>query len=212
MFSLFCKEKQDDGSYWSDDDIVHHVNFLLFAAHDTTTSTLSTMMYELTRNPAWMERCREQLQSIDKDALEYSDLDQLDDITHAFKETLRLYPPVVGMARRSIKPFEYGGYEIPENSVVTASTILAHRLPDIYKDPDKFDPDRFAPGREEHKAHPFAWFPFGGGAHKCIGVHFAEMLVKVALFEMLRSSEFEAVNEPGKLRYIPSQNRSTTYR
>ena len=93
MFSLFCKEKKDDGSYFSDDDLVHHVNFLLFAAHDTTTSTLSTLMLELMKNPQWQQTCRDELLALDKEALSYEDLGKLEQITYCFKETLRLYPP-----------------------------------------------------------------------------------------------------------------------
>lgn len=203
MFSLFCKETQEDGSYFSDQDIVHHINFLLFAAHDTTTSTLSGMMYQFMNHPEWLSICREEVQAIDKDKLSFADLDQLTNIGYCFREVLRLCPPVVGLGRRSIRDFEFHGHRIPANTMVSASSILVHRDPQYYSNPDKFDPLRFAPGREEHKAHPFAWSPFGGGAHKCIGLHFAEMLVKVTLFEMLRSSDFESTAPASEYTYLP---------
>jgi len=203
MFSLFCKETQEDGSYFSDDDIVHHVNFLLFAAHDTTTSTLSTLMYELTQKPSWYQTCRSEVLNTDKDTLSYDDLDTFENLTYCFKETLRLYPPVVGLARRSLREFEFLGHRIPANTMVSVPLAACHRLETIYKNPDEFEPLRFAPGREEHKVHPFAWFPFGGGAHKCIGLHFAEMLVKVALFEMLPHYKFESTAAHGKMSTLP---------
>lgn len=203
MFSLFCKEKKEDGSYFSDDDLVHHVNFLLFAAHDTTTSTLSTLLMELMKNPQWQQTCRDELMSLDKDVLGYDDLAKLEQITYCFKETLRLYPPVSGLARRNLRDFEFMGHHIPANSMVTVSVVTSHRLEEFYTEPDSFDPLRFAPGREEHKAHPFAWFPFGGGAHKCIGIHFADMLVKVALFEMLKHYRFDSDKLDGKIKFIP---------
>lgn len=203
MFSLLCKEKQEDGSYFSDEDIVHHVNFLLFAAHDTTTSTLSTLMYEFLQHPEWKEKCRAEMQAIDKDHLVFADLDGLEMTGYCFKETLRLYPPVVGIGRRNIREFEFLGHTIPANTMVSASPLLTHRLPEIYTNPNDFDPLRFAPEREEHKVHPFAWFPFGGGAHKCIGLHFAEMLVKVTLFEVLRNCEFEANDLKDDFKWIP---------
>jgi cytochrome P450 len=203
MFSLFCKETQDDGSYFSDDDIVHHINFLLFAAHDTTTSTLSGMMYQFMQNPEWLEICRKEVQALDKDKLTFADLDQLTNVGYCFREVLRLCPPVVGLGRRCIREFEFKGHRVPANTMVSASSILVHRDPKFFTNPDDFDPLRFAPGREEHKAHSFAWSPFGGGAHKCIGLHFAEMLVKVAMFEMLRSSDFEATAPPSDYTYLP---------
>mgnify|MGYP006155061745 CR=1 FL=1 len=203
MFSLFCKETKENGSYFSDDDIVHHINFLLFAAHDTTTSTLSTLMYELTRKQQWYRICHDELSRFDKGTLNYDDLDVPKNITYCFKETLRLYPPVVGLARRSLREFEFLGHRIPANTMVTVPLAACHRLEKIYKNPDEFEPLRFAPGREEHKVHPFAWFPFGGGAHKCIGLHFAEMLVKVALFEMLPHYKFESTAPHGKMSSLP---------
>ena len=203
MFSLFCKETREDGSYFSDDDIVHHINFLLFAAHDTTTSTLSGIMYQLMQNPEWLKICSEEVQAIDKDKLSFADLNQLTNIGYCFREVLRLCPPVVGLGRRSINEFTFKGYRIPANTLVSASSLLVHRDPQFYTEPDAFDPLRFAPGREEHKNHSFAWSPFGGGAHKCIGLHFAEMLVKVAMFEMLRGCRFESTAAAGEYTYLP---------
>ncbi len=192
MFTLFCKETDENGHYYSDDDIVHHVNFLLFAAHDTTTSTLSSMMYEFVKHPEIMQACRDELLALDQKKLSYADLAGLDNCTWSFKETLRLYPPVNGIARRCIREFEFQGYTIPSNTMVVVPNLLIMRLPEFFSDPDTFDPQRFAPGREEHKRHTFAWSPFGGGAHKCIGLHFADMLVKVVLFELLRTSTIES--------------------
>ncbi len=203
MFSLFCRERQENGDYFSDDDIVHHISFLLLAAHDTTTSTLLTMLYEITRRSDWQERCREELQTVSDDYLKYADLATLENCSYCFKETLRLYPPVIGMARRSIREFDYGGFTIPANCTISTSSLLTQRMPELYHNPNEFDPERFAPGREEHKTHPFAWFPFGGGAHKCIGLHFAEMLTKVTLFEMLRHYRFTARHHDPDFAFIP---------
>jgi len=157
----------------------------------------------LTKKPEWVQVCRDELLALDQDTLRYKDLDKLENTTYCFKETLRLYPPVVGLARRSLRDFDFLGHKIPANSMVSVPLAVSHRLESIYKDPDSFDPLRFAPGREEHKVHPFAWFPFGGGAHKCIGLHFAEMLVKVALFEMLQHYRFESIEPHGKMSLMP---------
>lgn len=203
MFSLFCKETQEDGTYFSDDDIMHHVSFLLFAAHDTTTSTLLNLLFEMTRHTEWQDKCRDELRSINSQYLSYAQLSEMETLTYCFKETLRLYPPVIGMARRSIREFEFGGHLIPANTTISTSTLMTQRLPELFPNPNQFEPERFAPGREEHKVHPFAWFPFGGGAHKCIGLHFAEMLTKVALFEMLKNWRFEALSHDTDFAYIP---------
>jgi cytochrome P450 len=63
--------------------------------------------------------------------------------------------------------------------------MLTHRLKEWWKDPEAFDPDRFSEGRNEHKKHMYQYLPFGGGAHMCIGLHFAEMQVKAVLHHVL---------------------------
>ena len=60
------------------------------------------------------------------------------------------------------------------------------RDPDLWTDPDSFDPARFLSNRAEDKSHRFAWTPYGGGAHKCLGMHFAAMQVKAFTFQLLR--------------------------
>ena len=75
--------------------------------------------------------------------------------------------------------------------MVMASTIYQHRMEQWWSEPHKFDPNRFAPERAEHHKHKFLWAPFGGGAHKCIGLHFAQMLFKCVLFQLLRNYRFE---------------------
>ena len=81
--------------------------------------------------------------------------------------------------------------------MVAISPIFSHRMPEYWKDPHRFDPERFGSARQEHKQHPYLWVPFGGGAHKCIGLHFADMLFKCVMTEMLRRFRFSLpVNYP----------------
>ena len=98
---------------------------------------------------------------------------------------MRLMPPVPGLPRQATRDFEYAGYQIPKGSLISISLWMTHRLERYWKEPERFDPDRFSPGRAEDRQHPFLWLPFGGGAHKCIGMHFGAMEVKAALHQML---------------------------
>ena len=145
--------------------------------------------------------------ALDCERLYYRQLAELETVSWCFKETLRLYPPVNAVARRNLREFEFMGHTIPANSMVVVPNLLIMRMDEYFSNPDQFDPGRFAPGREEHMAHSFCWSPFGGGAHKCIGLHFAEMLVKVTLFELLRTSDIESTRElvstDGGFNYVP---------
>jgi cytochrome P450 len=94
------------------------------------------------------------------------------------------------MAMRDVA---YKDYLIPKGSYVSVSASFTHFMPQYWQQPQKFDPHRFTPERREDKVHPFAWMPFGGGAHKCIGLHFADMQVKAILHQVLRQFRWEVV-------------------
>jgi len=88
--------------------------------------------------------------------------------------------------RRAVQDCELHGLRIPRHAPVYVFPVFTHRDPRYWREPDRFDPGRFAPGRDEARQHPFAWVPFGGGAHMCLGMHFAEMQVKAVLVPLLR--------------------------
>jgi cytochrome P450 len=194
FLSYFCQETLEDGSYFSDDDIVKHMNFLVFAAHDTTTASIINVVYELAKNPAWQERlrqsCKDYAAQTGKTALDYDDLEAIADLEHAMLEGQRLHPSVAMAARRSIRETTIGAYRIPPNTLLWLPYVAFYRSEQYWTNPQQFDPDRFAPGREEHKAHSFLFIPFGGGAHKCIGMHFAKIQVKCFLYQFLQRYRF----------------------
>lgn len=185
FFSAFCHATGESGERYTDQEIIDHMAFLMMAAHDTTTSTLTTMFYALGREPAWQERLREQSRALDKPYLDFEDLEKLDALGWAMKEALRRYPPLPVMPRFATQAFEFRQYRIPANTLVGIAPVHTHHMEEIWSNPYLFDPERFAPGREEHKAHHFAWVPFGGGPHMCIGQHFAELQVKAIMHQVL---------------------------
>jgi cytochrome P450 len=187
FFSEFCHARSEDGEEFTDQEIVDHMIFLMMAAHDTTTSTLTSMMYLLARHPEWQTRLRDEAVALGKRALEYDDLERLETLTWVIRETLRLYPPLAAMPRMCKKDTEFQGYVIPANTMVGIYPIHVHHMPSLWTNPNAFDPERFAPGRQEDKKHGFAWVPFGGGAHMCIGQHFAMLQVKSIMHQLLLS-------------------------
>jgi cytochrome P450 len=186
MFSRLCRAESDEGERYADAEIVDHLIFLMMAAHDTTTSTLSSLMYELARHPAWQDRVRAECLATDTDAPGFEDLGRLADVGLVVQETLRLHPPLSTIPRIALRSFEFAGYRVPEGAMVAVYPLHSHYLDEWWTEPFRFDPQRFAPGRAEHERHPYLFTPFGGGAHMCIGYRFAELQIKAILFALVR--------------------------
>lgn len=186
MFTRLCHAESEDGHRFSDDEVVDHMIFLMMAAHDTTTSTLCSMIYELARHPEWQERVRAECAAMPEPVVGFGQVDAFRELTWVMKETLRRYPPLPVIPRVAEDDFTFGGYPIPKGTMVVVAPIHTHHMAPWWSDPFRFDPERFAPGREEDAAHSHVWIPFGGGSHHCLGFRFAELQIKAILHQMLR--------------------------
>lgn len=191
FFSQFCHATDEDGARFSDQEVVDHMIFLMMAAHDTTTSTLSTVFYALAKHPEWQDRLRQASLAMGKTHLEFDDLEKLEEIEWVMKEALRRYPPLTSMPRLLARDCEFNGHALPKGTMVGIYPIHTHHMPAYWKNPETFDPERFSPGRAEHKQHMFQWIPFGGGAHMCLGQHFANLQVKAILHHVLQRFRWE---------------------
>jgi cytochrome P450 len=147
---------------------------------------MTTMAYYLARNPEWQERLREESLAVGKPVLDFEDLEKLPTLDLVIKEALRLVSPVPALPRRTVKDTEVLGFHIPKDTFVFLPTLTNHYLEEYWPDPERFDPGRFADDRREDKVHHYAWQPFGGGVHKCIGLHFAGMQIKSVLHQVLQ--------------------------
>jgi cytochrome P450 len=186
LFAALCHVCTDEGEAFSDDDVVNHMIFLMMAAHDTSTITTSAVLAALAAHREWQDKARAQSMEIDGE-LTLETLDGLTVLDLVIKESLRLVAPVPSLARRAIKDTELLGHFIPAGTQMTLSPWFSHYMPEIWTDPKSFDPERFAEPRREDKRHRFAWVPFGGGAHKCIGMYFGTQEVKTILHHLLRT-------------------------
>ena len=189
LFSVLCRVEVD-GERFDDDDVISHMIFLLMAAHDTSTITLSTMMQHLGQYPEWQQRCREESLAIETDSISYDQLSELGSLDLVMKESLRLVSPVPAIVRKTVKDTEVLGHFIPADTMVAIAPYFTHHLDEYWPDPDTFDPGRFSSERREDKIHRLAWQPFGGGVHKCIGMHFAGAEIKIVLHHLLRNFEW----------------------
>jgi cytochrome P450 len=184
LFTRLCHATDEDGASFTDEEIVDHMIFLLMAAHDTTTSTLGTMAWAMARHPGWQDRMREEILDLGG-PVTWEERDRLPVTDLVFKEAMRLHPPVPFIPRRTTGPTGIGRYPIPEGTLVGLAVYLIHRRPDLWTDPERFDPDRFSAERAEHRNHSHGYIPFGGGAHMCIGMHFAEVMTKAIMAGLL---------------------------
>ena len=195
LFSALCHAETDDGERFTDDDIVNHMIFLMMAAHDTTTITTSIVAYHLAKYPEWQERARSESLALGDAPLSIDDLGRLPTLDLVIKESLRLVPPVPGLARETARDTDVLGHFVPAGTMVVVSPWFNHFHTGYWSEPGRFDPERFSEARQEDKAHKYAWMPFGGGMHKCIGQHFGLLEVKDLLHELLRTRRWSVASD-----------------
>ncbi|XP_057796304.1 sterol 14-demethylase-like, partial [Salvia miltiorrhiza] len=154
-------------------------------------------------NPKYMSTVLEEQKTIVQkhgNEVHYDVLAEMEVLYRCIKEALRLHPPLIMLLRSShsdftVKTKEGAEYDIPKGHIVATSPAFANRLPHIYKDPETYDPDRFAPGRDEDKAAgAFSYIAFGGGRHGCLGEPFAYLQIKTIWSHLLRNFEMELVS------------------
>ena len=190
MFSRLCRARTPEGEALSDSEVLDHMIFLMMAAHDTTTSTLSSLTYELAKHPDWQERVREESRALGTGEPGLEELGRLEALGWAMDETIRRYPPLPVIPRVNTADFEFGGYEIPAGCMVVVSPIHTHHMAEWWSDPFRWDPDRFSSARAEHERHSHSFVPFGGGPHMCLGLRFAEAQVKLVMHHVVSRYRF----------------------
>jgi cytochrome P450 len=190
LFSVLCHAESEDGERFGDEDVVNHMIFTMMAAHDTSTITLAMMVYYLAAGRvglAYQERLREESRALGKTVIGYDDVDALPLLDLVFKETLRMNAPVGLVAREAVKDTVIDGHHVPAGTKLMVGIYPTQRMEPWWQDPDVFDPERFTPERAEDQSHKYAFTPFGGNVHKCIGMHFGAMEVKAILHQLLLS-------------------------
>jgi cytochrome P450 len=197
--AMLVRARDEQGRALSDAQILGHVNILLVAGHETSTSLSTWLLYLLATHPGYLARVRTELDALPGDAETPLTLDAirgLHVLGNAVTEAGRLYPPAGNVPRGVLREFEFAGYTIPAGARVIYSIAASHRLPAVFADPERFDPDRFAPPREEDKRTPYGLVTFGGGPRICIGINFAQVEIKALAAHVLRAYTLEPL--PGQ--------------
>lgn len=188
----------ETGAGLDDDAIRDEVLIFLSAGHETTGRALALALHRLARHDGVQRRVREEVDgTLGSREPTVEDIGQLQYTTQVIDETLRLYPPLHTLVRRSVEGGQLLGHELPPGRVVAVSVWGLHRNPDVWPDPDRFDPSRFDPDRDhDHHAH----IPFGAGPRSCIGGHLAMAELVVAVAGVVRAFRLDAPDEEPDLQ------------
>ncbi|XP_032669229.1 cytochrome P450 6A1-like [Odontomachus brunneus] len=174
------------------DSIIASQAFVFFiAGFETSSTTMSHALYELAQNHKIQDRLREEINLMytkNGDTLTYDNIKEMDYLDKVFKETLRKYPPATFLMRKSTSNYTFDGTKIniPKGQTIWIPVYAIQRDPDIYPDPDFFDPDRFNEEIMQTRNAMF-YLPFGDGPRNCIGARFAIYQTKVGLIKILRN-------------------------
>jgi cytochrome P450 len=193
VLGLLLAATDDTGSPLPVDIVRDQAVTLLFAGHDTTTTTFTFLLYELGRNPAVREAVEVELdQVVVAGAPVAGQLDGrfLPVLERALKETLRCYPAAWVGPRRTVRDVELADVPVPAEVGVQYSSWVTHHLAALYPDPFRFDPDRFLPEREAALPRG-AYIPFGGGSRMCLGKRFGEYELRALAAVLLTRMRFE---------------------
>jgi cytochrome P450 len=207
LLSLLLEATDEEGDRLSDQQVRDQVMTLLFAGHDTTTSTIGFMFYELAHHPEIAGALREELEAeVGAAAPEAGQLmsGELQLLEMVQDETLRMYPPAWIGARKAIQTYEFAGRQVPGGAYVNYSSWVSHHLPHVFPEPRDFRPERFTPAAKAALPKG-AYVPFGGGSRICIGMRFGQLEVKAIAAALVRRFEFEL--EPGyelQIRQMPT--------
>jgi len=192
-----------DGSALSDDAITGLLLTIIFAGQHTSAVLAAWTGVLLLQHPQYLPPILKEQKEIFGGAREMSldRLRRLQRLECAIKEAERLRPPLVMLMRTILRDFEYREYRSPAGGLAMVSPAVSHRLPEVFRNPDRYDPDRFAPGREEDRKHSYTLIGFGGGRHRCIGLTFAQQQVKVIWSVLLQRFKLELVQRDHQPNY-----------
>ncbi len=191
---LLASPDPETGRAMTDGDLADNIATFIAAGHETTANGLAWTLHLLSRHPDAEARLVAELRSVVGDGPVRPDhVPRLAFTRAVFEEAMRLYPPAPLIARRAVRPFDLGGVRLDVGTQLIVPIYALHRHRRLWPDPERFDPDRFAPG-EAKARHRYAYLPFGAGPRICIGAGFAALEAVAILAVLLRAFGLEAAD------------------
>lgn len=226
FFQVLSEATYSNGDPLPDSTIIGMILGMVYAGQENTTGHTSWALIQLLQHPAYLARVLEEQATVlgKQPDLDLAAVRQLNQLEWALKETERMQSSIRIIVRYTNIPYELGGCYVPKGWLTMISPAVSHRLPDIFTDPDCYDPDRFSPGRAEDRKTPNSLIGFGGGLHRCLGIHFAYTSMKVILSLLLQRYTLElvdplpqsvpgpAINRPRKPCLVRYRRRSQSTR
>jgi retinoid hydroxylase len=201
--SLLLNAEDEQGEKLSAEELQLQIMLLLFAGHETLTSSLCTFLLQTALHPDTMERLRLEQTTLRDQPVTLELLRQMPYLEQVMREVLRFTPPVGGVFRKILKTCEYQGYRLPQGWAILCPINATHQDADYYPDPDRFNPDRFAD--LEANQPKYSYIPFGGGIRECLGKEFARLEMKLFAIHLLRHYRWELLPEQNlELTTIPT--------
>lgn len=203
ILAMLVNARDDAGNGLSVEQILAHVNILLVAGHETTTSLSAWLLYLLATHPEELAAVRAELDTVvgPDGPITLEATKSLRQLGYAVQEAGRIVPPVAMVPRGVLKDVSFGGYLLPAGSYVLLAIGAPHWDAAYFPEPERFVPARFAPPREEDKRTPYALATFGGGPRICIGVNFARVEITALAAAILRRYELTPI-APDEVRQI----------
>jgi cytochrome P450 len=193
LLTRVLEAKDEDGTGLNAKQVRDEILTLFVAGHETTATGLAWCIYLLCKNPAEYAKVQEEVDALSGEPT-LADLPRLSYAAMAFKEALRIYPPVYLFSRQSTCATEVDGYEVPRGTPTIISPLALHMRDDLWPMPQRFEPERFLPEKEATRSR-YAWLPFGAGPRVCIGAQFALMEAQLVLAHLLRNFRFSNISE-----------------
>jgi cytochrome P450 family 138 len=184
VLALMLRSTYDDGSIMSRKDIGDELLTLLAAGHETTAATLGWAFERITRHADLLAALVDEADNGGNELRQATILEVQRARTVIDFAARRVYPPV----------FQLGEWTIPRGYSMMVSIAQIHDDPNVFVDPERFDPQRYI----GTKPSSFAWIPFGGGTRRCVGAAFANMEMDVVLRTILRHFAIETTSAPGE--------------
>lgn len=186
-----------EGTDHVDEELVRdEVVTMLIAGHETTALTLTFTAFLLANNPDRAARLHDEVDEVLGDRPPTGeDIDDLDRVRNAVRESMRLYPPAAFVSREATEPVTIGGFEIPEGGTVMLPQWVVHRDSRHYDEPGSFRPERWSDDEFVDALPNFAYFPFGGGPRRCLGDRFSQLEAHLALARIAQDWAFETEQE-----------------
>lgn len=204
---LMNLQDEETGKKLTNHEIAEEAMAMVVGGHETTSSALTWIFFELGNHPEVENRVRQEIQQlIGGRPLVLEQINDFKYLRMVVEETLRLHPPFWFENRNVSCDLELSGSLVPRGSLVVFSRYALHRHHDFWVSPDDFRPERFSPGEEENSRQSCAYVPFGAGPRACMGRHFAMMEIMVAAITILQNYKLTAVHRYEK---VPLKVRMT---